>query len=151
MHAILSDARAMRYWSSEPHRTIDETERWLAGMIALPPEESADFIVEHEGRVIGKAGMWRQPEIGFILDPQVWGRGFAWEALRAAIACAFGRFAIPAITADVDPRNASSLGLLGRLGFVVTGQAARTYEIGGEWCGSVYLALHRGTWAQEGQ
>ena len=29
MHAIMSDARAMRYWSSLPHETLAETERWI--------------------------------------------------------------------------------------------------------------------------
>jgi RimJ/RimL family protein N-acetyltransferase len=139
----------MRYWSTEPHRRIDETERWIAAMIAAPPQESADFIVEHEGRVIGKAGMWKLPEVGFILHPDVWGRGFAGEALRAVIAHTFRRFDVPALTADVDPRNSASLGLLGKLGFEVTGHAERTYEIGGSWCDSVFLGLSREAWMGE--
>ena len=56
MHAILSDARAMRYWSSLPHTQIEQTRAWLAGMIDASPEESCDFILELQGRVIGKAG-----------------------------------------------------------------------------------------------
>ena len=35
--------------------------------------------------MIGKLGCWRTPEIGFILDPAVWGRGYASEALAAFI------------------------------------------------------------------
>jgi RimJ/RimL family protein N-acetyltransferase len=136
----------MLYWSSEPHRTIDETERWLAGMVAAAPDESADFVVELDGRVIGKAGIWKLPEIGFILHPDAWGRGLGFEAMRAVIGHAFRRFAVPAITADVDPRNAASLALLDRLGFVVTGRAERTYEIAGRYCDSVYLALPRVDW-----
>jgi ribosomal-protein-alanine N-acetyltransferase len=138
----------MRYWSSEPYRTIDESERWLAAMIAAPSEESADFIVEHDGRVIGKAGLWKAPEIGFILHPEAWGRGFAGEALRAVIPHAFVRFSVPALIADVDPRNSASLGLLDKLGFAVTGRAERTYEVGGQWCDSVYLTLYREAWTK---
>ena len=33
MHAIMSDAKAMRYWSTPPHRDLAETERWMASMI----------------------------------------------------------------------------------------------------------------------
>ena len=143
MHAVLSDPRAMRFWSSAPHVALAETREWLERMLAAPDSESDDFIVEHEGRVIGKAGCWRVPVIGFILHPLYWGRGFAAEALSAVIAHTFGRFPIPAITADVDPRNARSLELLKRLGFGETGRAERTYLIGEEWCDSIYLALPR--------
>ena len=102
-----------------------------------------DFILEHEDQVIGKAGCWRLPEIGFILHPDHWGRGFAHEALTAIIAQLFEHFPIPEITADVDPRNAACLALLKRLGFNQTGTASRTWLVGDEWCDSIYLALPR--------
>jgi len=146
MHAVLSNAQAMRYWSTEPHRTIDETERWLAGMMAASSDESADYVVELDGGVIGKAGIWKPPEIGFILHPDAWGRGLATEALGAVIDYAFTRFAMPAITADVDPCNEGSLALLTKLGFVATGRSEQTYEIAGRYCDSVYLALSRQVW-----
>jgi RimJ/RimL family protein N-acetyltransferase len=143
MHAVLSDSRAMRFWSTLPHTTLGQTGEWLDRMISASPAESDDFVVEHEGRVIGKAGCWRLPEIGFILHPDHWGQGLAREALAAVIEHVFERRAIQEITADVDPRNEASLRLLRRLGFGKTGTASRTYFTGGEWCDSVYLALRR--------
>jgi RimJ/RimL family protein N-acetyltransferase len=145
LHAILGDPRAMRYWSSLPHASLAESRTWLDGMIAAPPGESCDFVIEQDGRVIGKAGCFRLPEIGFILHPDFWGKGFAQEAVAGVIAYAFKHFPIPSLFADVDPRNVASLGLLGRLGFVETGRAERTYRIGEEWCDSVYLTLFRTT------
>ncbi|HEY2708678.1 MAG TPA: GNAT family N-acetyltransferase [Caulobacteraceae bacterium] len=143
MHAVLSNAEAMRYWSTPPHQSLDQTREWLAGMIADGPPGSDDFVVEHQGRVIGKAGCWRLPEIGFILHEDRWGQGLAGEAAGAVIAHVFTAHDLPAITADVDPRNTASLRLLARLGFVETGRAKGTFEIGGELCDSVYLALAR--------
>ena len=143
LHAIRSDARAMRYWSSPPHRDLEETRAWLADMIDAPAGESDDFVIEHRGRVIGKAGCWRLPEIGYMLHPDFWGQGLAREALSAIIAHVFATHAIDAITADVDPRNEASLRLLERLGFEETGRAAATYEVAGEISDSVYLALPR--------
>jgi [ribosomal protein S5]-alanine N-acetyltransferase len=143
LHAVLSDPVAMRYWSTPPHRDLGETRDWLAAMIAASPQESDDFVVEHGGGVIGKAGCWRLPEIGFILRPDHWGRGLAREALGAVIARVFATFPIPAIEADVDPRNHASLRLLKGLGFGETGRAARTWKVGEEWCDSIYLALPR--------
>jgi len=51
---------------------------------------------------------------------------------------------LPALTADVDPRNAASLRLLARLGFVETGRAQRTFRWRDEWCDSIYLARPQG-------
>jgi RimJ/RimL family protein N-acetyltransferase len=143
MHAILGDPRAMRYWSSLPHTDLAETQRFLDATINAPPDESDDYFIELRGQVIGKAGCWRLPEIGYILHPDHWGQGLAREAVEALIPCMFARHPIPAITADVDPRNAASLALLARLGFVETGRAERTCQVGDAWCDSVYLALAR--------
>lgn len=143
MHRVLSNAEAMRYWSTLPHRSLEESRQWLAVTIDSPSAESFDFLVEYQGRVIGKAGLFRLPEIGFILHPETWGRGIATEALSAIIPAAFARFPIPGITADVDPRNAGSLRVLKKLGFAETARARNTYRIGGEWCDSIYLSLGR--------
>jgi len=143
IHRILSNAAAMRYWSTPPHSDIEQTRDWLAAMIDASPDESDDFVVEHGGRVIGKAGGWRLPEIGYILHPDHWGQGLASEALGAAIAHVFARHPVAALTADVDPRNTASLRLLERLGFRETHRAERTMQIGDEWCDSVYLSLPR--------
>ena len=49
-------------------------------------------------------------------------------------------------TADVDPENAASIRVVQRLGFVQTGFAERTWNVGGEWKDSVYFALSREDW-----
>ncbi len=143
LHVVLSDAQAMRYWSTPPHDNLQTTQAWLRGMISAPPQTSHDFIVEHQGMVIGKAGFYQLPEIGFILHPDYWGRGLAREALEAVIASAFANYPIPKIIADVDPRNTGSLAVLSRLGFTETGRAEKTFLLGDTWCDSVYLALER--------
>jgi len=143
LHTVFSDPAATRYWSTPPHTDREQTRDWLAGMIGAAPEASDDFIVECDGRVIGKAGCWRLPEIGYILHPDYWGQGLATEALTAVIDHVFSERDIEAITADVDPRNEASLKLLARLGFVETHRAQRTWLVGEEWCDSVYLALPR--------
>ncbi|MDB5423968.1 MAG: acetyltransferase, including N-acetylase of ribosomal protein [Phenylobacterium sp.] len=143
LHAIFSHPAAMRYWSSPPHAHRDQTRAWLDGMIGAPPDLSDDFIVEYGGRAIGKAGCWRLPEIGYILHPDHWGQGLAFEALSAVVGHVFAARDLDAIKADVDPRNHGSLKLLDRLGFVETHRAERTWLVGDEWCDSVYLALPR--------
>ena len=143
IHRILSDGRAMRYWSSLPHSDQDETRAWLGSMIGGERNGNSDFIVELEGEVIGKAGCYQLPEIGYILHPEHWGKGHATEAMRAVIAHIFASFPIPALRADIDPRNQTSIRLLERLGFTFSGRASRTWQIGDEWCDSVYYELKR--------
>lgn len=146
IHAVLSEPAAMRYWSTPPHRSLDESREWLASMIEEPADVRDDFVVEHDGKVIGKAGCWRLPEIGFILHPDYWRRGLAREAVTAVLDRLFARFSIDAVTADVDPRNTASLRLLENLGFEETGRAEGTWIVGDERCDSVYLALRRARW-----
>lgn len=146
LHAILSDARAMVYWSSTPHERIDQTRDWLASMIAIQPSEGEDFIVELDGQLIGKAGLWRFPEIGFIFHPDHWGHGFGKEALAAVLDRAFAVHGLPKVDADVDPRNRASLNLLEGLGFRETGRKERTWLVGNQWCDSIYLALDADEW-----
>ena len=147
LHAALSHPAAMRYWSTPEHKTRAETDRWLERMIGQGADaESDDFLVEYQGRVIGKAGAWALPEVGFLLHPDYWGLGLAQEAMRTVIPHVFQTCPLDSLTADVDPRNDACLRLLDRLGFRETGRAERTLLWGDEWCDSVYLALSRNDW-----
>ena len=148
MHAVLSDARATGWWSTPPHPDLQTTSAWLNGMISSPPEQSEDFVVEREGRVIGKAGFYRLPEIGYILHPDHWGQGVAKEAVGAVIGHVFRTRDLDALTADVDPDNAASIRLLEGQGFVRSGFAEKTGQIAGEWKDSVYYGLSRPDWAK---
>ena len=140
MHAIMSDPQAMRYWSSPPHPDLETTRAWLASMIEA--QSGGNFIVELEGKCIGKLGCWRWPEVGYLLSRDCWGKGYATEALTAFVAYAFAGFTNH-LTADVDPRNAASLDVLARAGFHVTGHGEKTWHVADEWCDSVYLRLDR--------
>ena len=140
MHRIMTDPVAMRFWSTLPHESLDQTETWVRSEVEAPPGESDDFVITLDGALIGKLGSWRLPEVGFLLDPAAWGRGYATEAMTAFIE---RRRALRSteLTADVDPDNQSSLPLLMRCGFTETHREERTWNIGGQWHDSVYLRL----------
>ncbi|MGV8856398.1 MAG: GNAT family N-acetyltransferase [Devosia sp.] len=140
---IMSNPSAMRYWSTLPHAHLAITENWLQQMTAREHTGGEHFAIEHEGRVIGEVGAGRLPEFGFIIHPAYWGRGFATEAARAAIVQIFAATDASELKADADPRNAASLRVLDRLGFVETGRAENTFLLGDEWCDSIYLTLPR--------
>ena len=139
-HAIMSDARAMRFWSTLPHTTREDTQRFVAAMLSAPQDVSDEFVLEHAGVAVGKLGAWRLPEIGFFLRPDLWGRGFAAEALEGFIGYIAARGA-PFLTADVDPLNTACLALLDGAGFRETGRQTATFVLGDRVCDSVYLRL----------
>ena len=146
IHAVLSDERAMRYWSTGPHAELAETERWLASMIESPREVSDDFMVTLDGQPIGKMGAWRLPDFGFILRSDRWGRGYASEAMTAFLDHMFLVRGVDYLTADTDPRNAGSLRLLANHGFVETGRSSGTWTTHIGLCDSIYLRLDRAAW-----
>lgn len=143
IHSVLSNPEATNYWFEPPHSSVQQSEEWLTSMMQIPAETGEDFIVEHDGRVIGKVGFHAFPVIGFILHPDSWGQGFAREAVAAVISRAFEVQKLEFIDADVDPRNERSLRLLKSLGFKEVGRAKQTWNVGDQWCDSIYLRLSR--------
>lgn len=141
IHAVLSDLRNMRFWSTPPHDTLVQSEDWLRSMVEADPAQSDDFVIERNGRVIGKIGCWKLPEIGFMVAAEEAGQGFASEAMGAFLDRRRRLGEPRRLVADVDPRNLPSLRLLARHGFVETGRAKGTWIVGDEVCDSVYLAL----------
>lgn len=142
VHRMMSDPAVMRYWSRPEHETREETRHWL-GFLVEQAEDSRDWLIEKDGGVIGKAGAWKLPEVGFLLGREHWGQGLAHEAMMAVIAAVESEFPGIELTAEVDPRNAASLRLLHRLGFHETHRAERTLLWKDEWCDSVYLSRPR--------
>lgn len=138
LHAAFSDPEVMRYFD-DPHRTLAKTQAWVRRSVSAPSETTREYVIVRDGKVIGKAGIWKAPEIGFLLRRDQWRKGIAFEALTGLIPHVAIAMNLKEITADVDPRNDPSLALLDRLGFVRTGVARDTIKIGGLWCDSVYL------------
>ncbi len=79
-------------------------------------------VLERPGkRFVGRIGLryWPQfgeTEAGWAMSRQVWGRGYATEAARAAIEWGFATLPLPYVTAMVRPDNSRSLAVARRLG-----------------------------------
>lgn len=107
-----------------------------------------DFIIciKPDLQPIGKIGVWSGDEIGFLLDRSQWKKGLAAEALRGSLPYLFDVRQMESITADIDPRNAASLGILTKFGFEKERFEEKTLLIGDEWMDSVYLRLTKERW-----
>lgn len=146
LHALFTRPDAMRWWSTPPHEALDQTRAWLDSMIQ-GQQSGLDLLIEVGGRPVGKVGFWRPPEIGFILHPDLWGRGIAREAAALMLDRLFAWTTAEAAEAEADPDNAASIRLLERLGFRRTGFEALGCRVGEEWKPSLYFSLPRGRWA----
>ena len=77
-------------------------------------EKSAGVVVGDIGfAVYAPTG---EPELGYTLGVDVWGRGYALEAARACVAAAFEHLPNRRLVAKIEPGNARSLRVAERLG-----------------------------------
>ena len=66
-------------------------------------------------------------EAGWVLDPSVWGKGYATEAVRAVIQLAKDH-GVSRVHAVVDPENEKSLAVCQRLGMKKVGLTEDWYD-----------------------
>lgn len=115
--------------------------------LALP------FTIVEDGAVAGAVnlsgivrGVFENAYIGYWVDEARGGRGVATEAVRQAVAHAFGPAALHRLQAGVIPRNEASLRVLRKVGFREEGLARRYLRIAGTWEDHLLFALTREEW-----
>ncbi|KAL2869395.1 GNAT family N-acetyltransferase [Aspergillus lucknowensis] len=120
----------------------DDTKKWIRKKVLSPPGSPADagsrlfyfLVVEKDhnavgsgGRIVGAAGVnsvYPAPAVGCMFHPEVWGKGYATEALRAVVTAWWN---LPRawcveeekLFAAVKPANMGSLRVLEKVGFQV--------------------------------
>ncbi|HTU29030.1 MAG TPA: GNAT family protein [Solirubrobacteraceae bacterium] len=88
----------------------------------------------------------RGGEIGWVLNPEHGGRGYATEAARAGLGLMFAA-GLHRVVARVDARNEPSLRLCHRLGMRREATLVANEWFKGEWTDEVDYALLEGEWA----
>ena len=92
-------------------------ERWGADRLGLIAVERAE-----DGAFLGMCGLHRQSsrpqdvEVGWRLDAEYWGQGYATEAGRAWLAYGFETLGLDRIISMTDETNVRSLAVMRRLG-----------------------------------
>ncbi len=76
-------------------------------------------------------------------------RGFAREALAAAIDCLFHRFQKHRIVASVDPRNAASIGLIRSVGMRQEALFLQSVPYEGGWTDDAVFAILATEWRRQ--
>ena len=86
------------------------------------------------GDFLGRAGLhnprredWPGVEVGWVLHPNYWGRGYATEAGRRAVQYAFAELGVPELFSVILPENARSIAVAQGLGFSFTEERALSH------------------------
>ena len=155
VHALYADRSAVRFGYAPPMSDLEDARRVIEETIALARARTLfHFGVasrEHD-RIIGHATLFnwdqaqRRAEIGYSIRRDLWGQGLGGEAVATLITFGFERLDLRRFEADADPRNAASLRLLEKLGFVREGYLRERWEIDGEIQDAVYFGLLRHEW-----
>ena len=89
---------------------------------------------------------WQNAVLGYFIDREQNGNGFATEAARLALGFAFSHAGLHRVQAGVMPRNTRSIGVVRRAGFREEGTARRYLEINGVWEDHIIFAITREEW-----
>jgi ribosomal-protein-alanine N-acetyltransferase len=125
-YRLVTDPDVTRYTGDGGPHTQEEVRRGLEERV-LADYQKHGFgrwaVVERAtGRVIGFAGLKRQPELGEVdlgyrFFKDYWGRGLATEASRPIVQYGFARLQLSRIIGLVAPEHRASARVLEKLGF----------------------------------
>lgn len=86
-------------------------------------------------------GAWENATLGYFVDEDAGGRGFATEAVGLIVRFAFGPCRLHRVQAAVMPHNARSRRVLDKNGFRLEGRAPRYLRLDGAWRDHDLLAI----------
>jgi RimJ/RimL family protein N-acetyltransferase len=104
------------------------------------------------GRVVGDVSLlWtskihRQGEIGFVLNPDFQGRGYAREASQLLLRLGFDELGLHRIVGRLDARNTASARVLQHLGMRQEAHLVENEWVKGEWTDEIVYALLDRDW-----
>ena len=155
LYEIFADPQATRYWSSPPWIRREEAAQYVRDIHSYFQRQTlfqwgvarrSDDLLIGTCTLLAFDEQSRRAEIGYILGPAHWGRGYMGEALRRLFHYAFEELGLRRIEADTDVRNEGSIRILERLGFQREGHLRERWEVAGELQDSYLYGLLRREW-----
>ncbi len=153
------DVARFQSWGTE---SVDVVQTYIRGLAAVEPGMPGKwyqvglYLIDGD-KLIGDCGFripqseTAQAEVGMTLAPEFQGNGYAVEALRALFDYVFITLKKHRIFGSVDPRNASSIRLLERVGMRKEGHMVKSLWFRGEWVDDVIYAMLEEEWTAKRQ
>jgi ribosomal-protein-alanine N-acetyltransferase len=136
--AVLASREQHASWVNPP----DTPERFTAYLARAGREEQASFLIRHAGcgGLIGYVninnivrGAFQSGALGYAGFASHAGQGLMTAGVGAVITRAFSELGLHRLEANIQPDNAPSLALVGRLGFRREGMSPHFLLIDGQW------------------
>ncbi|PWT91811.1 MAG: GNAT family N-acetyltransferase [Blastocatellia bacterium] len=126
---MCADENVMRYLGGKP---MDRFEAWRSMAFHIGHWQLRGFghwAIEEKssGLFVGRLGFlnpegWPGFEIGWTLASEAWGKGYATEGARRALAYAFDELDQPHVISLINPENKNSIRVAERLGETLEGK-----------------------------
>lgn len=129
---LWSDPQVVRFISGTPSTTEESWARLLRYIGHWTAFDVGYFVIldKADGRYLGECGFMEfqreitpslagSAEVGWVLNPAVWGKGVATEAMAAVIDWYRGRPDAQPLSCIIAPDNAASIKVAERLGFAL--------------------------------
>ncbi|MFB7140253.1 GNAT family N-acetyltransferase [Gottfriedia sp. NPDC056225] len=100
---------------------------------------SIEFNIRDEKNLIG--------EIGYIINPSYWGKGFATEAAKEIISFGFEQFKLHRVFATCDVRNIGSAKVLEKCGLTLEGKMREDLLLRDGWRDTFLYSILEHEWS----
>ena len=135
---LYGDPLVMRYTDESPFPDLDTVALMLASVRRLLADgKSLEWaVVLRDGQLIGTCGLHsfdpahRTAEVGCLLKPTAWGRGYMAEAIGVLTAFAKDVLRLQRLTADVAGENDRAQRLFNKLGYTVGPPGMLSIDLG---------------------
>jgi RimJ/RimL family protein N-acetyltransferase len=154
--AYQSDPRYLRYyhWFERSESDVRDFVQMLVDQQAVEPRRKFQLAITlaEDGGLIGNCGIRRKPEneweadIGYELNPEYWGRGYATEAARAIVAFGFRDLALHRVSSWCIADNVASARILEKTGMRREGCLHENEYFKGRWWDTLLFGLLRHEW-----
>lgn len=139
-YSCLEDVTRYLLWT--PHVSLTQTERYIK-LLQKKYDSGAfwDFGLtdKESGKFIGTCGITsfddkeKSIEIGYVLSPSFWGKGYATEAARTVMKFCFDTFGADKICAKFMEGNNASMRVMTKLGMKLEGIYKNSMFVKGEY------------------
>jgi RimJ/RimL family protein N-acetyltransferase len=134
--------RIVGVWAN--HQLTDEGQSLTLG-IELPDEANRPIVIG-DAVLFWHSHEHASGEVGYVLNPDYGGHGYATEAVRAMLDVSFGHLHLHRVTARVDARNHESQRLALRLGMRQEAHLLENEWFKGGWSDEIDFAILDREW-----
>ncbi|MCW3085080.1 MAG: family N-acetyltransferase [Bacteroidetes bacterium] len=146
LFAIRSDERTLQFLDKDPDASVDATLAFINRVHdSFLDNDAMPWVIalKSNDKVIGMINFWNiqkahyRSEIGYILHPDHWNMGIMSEALEIVLDFGFSTLKFHSVEANVNPKNAGSIKVLEKQGFVKEAYFKENYYYNGVFLDSL--------------